>query len=659
MEDIGWASLQVIPSIKGFEGKLSSQTGPALDRAGTKGGLLFGNSAGKSMSKGFLTHAKAAALGAGALLGGAAAIGIKFGKDSLQGYEDHLRVVGITKSAIKATGGAANITAKQVGHLTDKLEAQTGVDGDLIQQGANMLLTFKNVRNETGKNNDIYNQSVSILTDMSTAMGTDAKSSAIQLGKALNDPVKGITALSRVGVTFDAQQKKQIQNFVDQGKSADAQKIILKELSSEFGGAAKAQETMGDRVLVSYHALQDEVGKALLPQVQKFEGFLSKKGIPAAEQLFRTFEKKGIPKIKEFVTEVKPLANSILPAAATGFSDVAGFLKDAAPYAKKTIDAFNSLPDWAQKSIVLGTAGGLLAKKTGALSLGKNVLGSGLKIATKADPLPVYVVNNVPGLGGPGGSTPSPVPVGSPKIPGLVSGAVAAQIAKGIYDDVSILRRQRATPTPTDPSALAASQLGAVQGFKTKSGSKIDIDFARLSQSLDRYGSHSLYAQQLTKLLKSHDLVVNPNQAGAVQNAVRDLSEAEKIADRLIKGNVLSKIPAALERGVSGLTQPLARASTGLDLISRQGNHTFGGLASNTDAFGHKIDSATTRTDILEGRLRRFPRRIRTELDLDTTAAERNLATLRAHAGRHIPAALSIELAGRPTPQRALDGVRR
>src|SRR5262245_40276940 len=66
------------------------------------------------------------------------------------------------------------------------------------------------------------------------------KSSAIQLGKALNDPVKGVTALQRVGVSFTKGQKDQIKALVDSGRTMDAQKLILKELNKEFGGSAEA-----------------------------------------------------------------------------------------------------------------------------------------------------------------------------------------------------------------------------------------------------------------------------------------------------------------------------------------------------------------------------------------------------------------------------------
>src|SRR5262245_66611796 len=75
---------------------------------------------------------------------------------------------------------------------------------------------------------------------MSAALGQDGKASAIQLGKALNDPIKGVTALQRVGVSFTKSQKNQIKALVESGNTLGAQKVILRELGKEFGGAAKA-----------------------------------------------------------------------------------------------------------------------------------------------------------------------------------------------------------------------------------------------------------------------------------------------------------------------------------------------------------------------------------------------------------------------------------
>jgi phage-related protein len=145
-----------------------------------------------------------------------------------------------TEAAIKSTGGAAHITASEVTELADSIQKKTGVDAAQIQASENLLLTFTNVRNEVGKGNDIFNQATQTATDMSVALGQDAKSSAIQLGKALNDPLTGITALSRVGVTFDAAQKASIKTDMARGDSLSAQKIILTELNKEFGNSAEA-----------------------------------------------------------------------------------------------------------------------------------------------------------------------------------------------------------------------------------------------------------------------------------------------------------------------------------------------------------------------------------------------------------------------------------
>ena len=89
------------------------------------------------------------------------------------------------------------------------------------------------------KGNDIFNQATETMLDMSMALGQDTKQSAIQLGKALNDPIKGVGALQRVGVSFTAAQQAQIKALVKSGETMKAQKIILAELRKEFGGSAK------------------------------------------------------------------------------------------------------------------------------------------------------------------------------------------------------------------------------------------------------------------------------------------------------------------------------------------------------------------------------------------------------------------------------------
>lgn len=144
------------------------------------------------------------------------------------------------EAVIKATGGAAGLTADEVSDLVDELSKMSGVDDDLIKSSASVLLTFREIGKET------FPTAMQAALDMSAVMGQDLQSSVVQLGKALNDPLAGISALSRVGVTFNEEQKKQIKAFVEMNDLASAQGVILAELNNEFGGTAQAMADAGD-----------------------------------------------------------------------------------------------------------------------------------------------------------------------------------------------------------------------------------------------------------------------------------------------------------------------------------------------------------------------------------------------------------------------------
>lgn len=165
---------------------------------------------------------------------------VALGTLAVKAFAETQAVTAQTVAVIKSTGGVANVTKKHVQSLANTIESYSGFSDEAVRSGENMLLTFRNIRNETGKGNNIFDQTTTILSDMSRVFGTDASQAAIRLGKALNDPIKGVTALTRVGVTFDQHQKDQIKHLVESGHLLDAQKIILKELTLEFGGSAKA-----------------------------------------------------------------------------------------------------------------------------------------------------------------------------------------------------------------------------------------------------------------------------------------------------------------------------------------------------------------------------------------------------------------------------------
>lgn len=161
-------------------------------------------------------------------------------KSGLNALVEADRKAAQTAAVLKSTGGAANVSADQIKQMSSSLRDMSGVSGGTIREGQNMLLTFTQIRNAAGANNDVFDQATKATLDMSVAMGTDMKTAALQVGKALNDPVRGLTALQRVGIQFTQTQREQIRGFVEMGDAASAQKVILAELQKEFGGSAQA-----------------------------------------------------------------------------------------------------------------------------------------------------------------------------------------------------------------------------------------------------------------------------------------------------------------------------------------------------------------------------------------------------------------------------------
>lgn len=235
------------------------------------------------------------ALGKGALAvgvaGAAAVVGVGVAlKGAWEAATESAKISGETERAIRTTGGAANVTADQVGDLAGTISELTGADDELIQGAANLMLTFTGVKNVVGEGNDVFDQSVGLSLDMATALGSDASDAAIQLGKALNDPIKGITALSRSGVSFTEQQKDQIKTMVEHGDTLGAQKVILAELAKEFGGAAEAAGTPLDKLMLKIGNFQEAIGGVLIPVVDSAVTWLGGKLTVAFDALTPMFE---------------------------------------------------------------------------------------------------------------------------------------------------------------------------------------------------------------------------------------------------------------------------------------------------------------------------------------------------------------------------------
>jgi hypothetical protein len=223
---------------------------------------------------------------------GSVAVGV-IGKGLVDAALESQKVMKQTQAIVTATGGAAGLTAEQVGKLSDRLSKQTAIDDELIQTSANLLLTFKAVRNETGKGNQVFDRAVQAALDLGNVFGS-ADAAAVQLGKALSDPVKGVTALKKAGVDFTQAQKDQIKTLVDTGKVLDAQKLILKEVESQVGGTAAASATDFDRMKVAVGNIAETLGGLLLPALETASRFIMDNIVPVFERFAEIVGSQGV-----------------------------------------------------------------------------------------------------------------------------------------------------------------------------------------------------------------------------------------------------------------------------------------------------------------------------------------------------------------------------
>jgi Prophage tail length tape measure protein len=268
---------------------------------------------GDSVGKGF-KNAEAGSKILLASITAAAAATVAFGVSSFKAFQESQDAIAQTNAVLKSTQGVAGVTADEITDLATKFQQLTKYSDEEVRSSSNMLLTFTNI----GKN--VFPLAQKAVLDMSAALGQDLKSSSIQLGKALNDPIAGITALSRVGVKFTQQQKDQIKTLVESGKTFEAQQLILKELNTEFGGSAMAQaETFSGRIQQmknSFNDLQEQIGetiaKALVPFAEGFAKWIA--GVQEAGGFIEYFTKIFKENKQTIIVVAGAIAAALVPA---------------------------------------------------------------------------------------------------------------------------------------------------------------------------------------------------------------------------------------------------------------------------------------------------------------------------------------------------------
>ena len=435
----------------------------------------------------------------------------------LRSLEDLEDAMAQTEAVIKSTGKAAGVSAEQVRKLAEKYESLNATVGDeVIQSAENLLLTFTNIRKEA------FEPTLQAALDMNQALGRgpDGLTDTMRiLGKALNDPAKGLTALQRLGIRLTDAQKDQIDSALKVNDTYAAQQVILAELDKRFGGSFLAGGgTTRGKVAKFRDAIEDIqrlLATALLPTVGKVADALSKMLADPAIQKGAEELGKGIASLfsEENLRAGADILRSVFETARAAAPVVAAAAKTMAGIVSTAVSVFRSLPPEIQQLAIGAFA---INKLTGGLvtNLAGGLISAVLKqLVSGVVNVNGTVVNVNGGVGGTGatGGVAGAVKTGATALTGVVVLGIAQSAAADLT------------------TAIAGKQAGQIQ--RDLGGGPVNIagPLDRLIRALHGdFRSGLEVAQNTDKLIGKFDIV-----AGKVGGLSQDERETRRAADRV------------------------------------------------------------------------------------------------------------------------------
>ena len=249
------------------------------------------------------------------------------GFTAVKAFDQQAKAIAQVEAGLKSTGATVGYTSKQLQQMASDLQTKTIFgDEEILKDATSQLLTFTNIAG------DQFARTQSVALDLATRLDGDLKSASIQLGKALNDPIANLSALSRSGIQFSEDQKQVIKSLTESGRLAEAQTVILDELEKQYGGSAEAAAKAGTgglkQLANSFGDLQEEFGKIImefLPPV-----------IDGLKNMLATFQNLS-PAVKRFMVIGAGIAAAlgplliILPSLLKGFMLLGSFVGKTLP----------------------------------------------------------------------------------------------------------------------------------------------------------------------------------------------------------------------------------------------------------------------------------------------------------------------------------------
>lgn len=219
----------------------------------------FGDIVGKAMK--FTAGAILAAVGALLLF---LPNFIKMGEEA---RKSELRLGNIAKQ-MGLFGKNTEKVTKSISKYAEEISFATGVDDELVRSAQAIMLTFKDLGKaaDDGVGN-AFDRATMAAVDLAAAGFGEVETNAKQLGKALQDPIKGLGALRKAGVTFTDAERNKIKALVEGNDLLKAQEIILGAIETQVGGTAEATASATDKMNAKWESVQEQLATVLLPAV--------------------------------------------------------------------------------------------------------------------------------------------------------------------------------------------------------------------------------------------------------------------------------------------------------------------------------------------------------------------------------------------------------
>jgi len=242
------------------------------------------------------------------------------GFTAVRAFQQQAKAIAQVEAGLQSTAGQVGYTSQELQRMASDLQKTTLFgDEQILQDATSQLLTFTNISGEQ------FERTQKAALDLATRLDGDLKSASIQLGKALNDPVANLSALSRSGIQFSTEQKEVIKSLTETGRLAEAQTIILDELNKQYGGSAEAAAKADGgftQLANAFGDLQEQFGKILVDVLRPVVDFLRD---------FIGSLQNASPQLKQMAVTISLVAAAIGPLLVLLPSLVQGFMLMLSP----------------------------------------------------------------------------------------------------------------------------------------------------------------------------------------------------------------------------------------------------------------------------------------------------------------------------------------